>query len=229
MSTSDDPRPPPPGRVGLVCALPAELGSLAARVTRRVTRHGCERLETRLADTEVAMIVSGVGKVAAARAGALLLASGAETLLTVGTCGGLVRSLELGALVHCSTAFQADFAVREGRSVEPDAALLAAWQHVAPGPSGWFLTADRPVLSPWRRMRLARAFAGTCVADMETAAVAAVAQAAGVPWAALRAVTDGAGFGGGVAFRRNFPIQAPRAADTVEDLLAHRIEPRIGP
>ena len=91
------------------------------------------------------------------------------------------------------------------------------------GPEGWFLTADRPVINPWRRLRLARAFAGPCVADMETAAAAAVAARAGVPWAALRAVTDVPGWTGPVgsgSFRKHFPTQAGRAADSVPDLLA---------
>ena len=86
-------------------------------------------------------------------------------------------------------------------------------------PAGWFLTADRPVLSLWRRLRLARAFAGPAVADMETAAVAAVASAAGVPWAALRAVTDGATGLGAASFQLHYPRQAGRAADTVPLLL----------
>ncbi len=96
------------------------------------------------------------------------------------------------------------------------AAITAA---VEQGRSGWFLTADRPVLSLWRRLRLARAFQGDCVADMETAAAARVARRAGVPWAALRAVTDGATEGGILEFRRNFALQAGRAAATLPGLL----------
>jgi nucleoside phosphorylase len=54
---------------------------------------------------------------------------------------------------------------------------------------------------------------------METAAVAVVARAAGLPWAALRAVTDGASWLGPAAFRRHYPTQAGRAADTLAALL----------
>jgi nucleoside phosphorylase len=75
------------------------------------------------------------------------------------------------------------------------------------------------VITPWRRLRLARAFAGPCAADMETAAVARVAHAAGVPWAALRAVTDGAGLTTGAEFARHYPTLGGRAADTVPALL----------
>src|SRR5205085_10819772 len=135
------------------------------------------------------------------------------------TCGGLRQNLAPGTRVHCTTAAQVDLAHRNGREVVADDALRSAWRRVAPGVEGWFLTADRPVLSLWRRLRLARAFAGPCVADMETAAVAAVARASGVPWAALRTVTDRASFLGAREFRVHYPTCAGRAADTVERLV----------
>lgn len=205
--------------LGVLCALPGELGSLrrAATATRAVL--GLEFLELEVAGRRVLACAGGVGKAAAAGAAAALLGEGARGLLVVGTCGGLRRGLVTGTLVHCRVAFQADLAVREARQFESRAAWRAAWRAVAPGPEGWFLTADRPVLTPWRRLRLARAFAGPCVADMETAAAAAVAARAGLPWAALRAVTDGAGIGTARAFRRNYPTQAGRAADSVVELL----------
>jgi len=133
---------------------------------------------------------------------------------------GLRSHLGPGELVHCSTAIQTDLARVEGRSTDADAALRDEWRAVAPGACGFFLTADRPVLSWWRRARLARAFVGDCVADMETAAAGAAAAAAGVPWAGLRAVTDRADGLGGMLFKLHFPSQAGRAADTVPGLLA---------
>lgn len=214
-TTPVDPRAP----IGVLCALPRELGGLAETAHGRERVHGLEILELRVGGRGVLACVGGVGKVAAAHAATLLLSRGAGGLLVVGTCGGLRRALAPGTFVHCTTAFQADFAVREGRAVEADAGWRAVWRGIAPGPEGWFLTADRPVLGPWRRLRLARAFAGPCVADMETAAAAAVARRAGVPWAGLRTVTDRAGLLGGRSFARNYPTLAGLAADTLPDLL----------
>lgn len=207
--------------LGLVCALEEELGSLRERVraTRRVI--GLEVHEVELPGASLLACVGGVGKVAAARATSVLLREGAlGGLLVVGVCGGLRRALGPGTLVHCTRAAQVDLAVRRGREVTADEGLRGLWRAVAPGPEGWFLTADRPVLNPWRRARLARAFAGPCVADMETAAAAAVARAGGVPWAALRAVTDRAGPFALASCLRNLPTQAGRAADTVVELVA---------
>jgi adenosylhomocysteine nucleosidase len=204
----------------VLCALSAELGSLGERVVARRQSLGLEVLELAVGPTPVLAAVCGVGKVQAARAATVLFAEGARRgLFVVGTCGGLKQSLVPGTLVHCTRAAQTDFVRLEGRESAPDDALLSAWQAVAPGASGWFLTADRPVLSLWRRLRLARAFAGPCVADMETAAAAAAATLAGVPWAALRTVTDRATEGGHLSFRTNFASQAGRAADTLPALL----------
>lgn len=206
--------------VGLLAALPEELGSLPERASGRRRVDGLELLELRLGSRRVLACAGGIGKVAAARAASVLVGAGArEALLVVGTCGGLRQALAPGTFVHCSVAVQTDLAVREGRRVEADSGWRERWRAVAPGVEGWFLTADRPVLSLWRRVRLARAFAGPCVADMETAAAAWVARASGVPWAALRAVTDRASGAALASFLRHFPTQAGRAADTVGALL----------
>ena len=205
---------------GIVCALADELGPLVDHVTGKRNEQRLEVLELDLDGRPALAAVGGVGKVLAARAASLLLAAGVERLLVVGVCGALVRSLEPGDLIHCTRAAQTDLAVRAGREVDADPELLAAWRTVVDAPAGWFLTADRPVLTPWRRLRLARAFQGPCIADMETAAVAAVAEAAGRPWAALRAVSDLAGFGTAVSFRRNFPRVAGLAAASVPALVA---------
>ncbi|HUR28997.1 MAG TPA: hypothetical protein VM509_12480 [Planctomycetota bacterium] len=206
----------------MLAALPEELAALGEHRTRRV--QGLELMELDLpvdsGSARAIACVGGVGKVNAAHATSVLFSAGAtRALFVVGVCGGLRRALVPGSLVHCERAVQADLALRGEREVESDAGLRGAWLSVADGASGWFLTADRPVLSLWRRLRLARAFTGACVADMETAAAAAVARKSGVPWAALRAVTDGATEGGALAFRKNFPVQAARAAATLPALV----------
>jgi adenosylhomocysteine nucleosidase len=215
---------------GVLCALPEELGSLAPRAGHRTLHQGLEVLELELAGARVLACVSGIGKVRAAHGASVLVAAGAHrALLVVGTCGGLRQALGPGTFVHCTIAAQTDLAVRSGREIPSDPELRAAWREVAPGPEGWFLTADRPVLSLWRRLRLARAFAGPCVADMETAAAAAVAARAGIAWAALRTVTDRATLGGIASFRRHYPTCASLAADTVERLVTRLERGSVAP
>ncbi|MHC4894034.1 MAG: 5'-methylthioadenosine/S-adenosylhomocysteine nucleosidase family protein, partial [Planctomycetota bacterium] len=201
-------------RVGVVVALPEELGPLTERVRSLGLRSGLELYEAALGAGPPALVtIAGVGKVRAARAASLLIEAGARrALLSVGVCGGLRRTERVGDLLLCDKAVQADLALRADRERSADPSLTAAWAGVVEARRATFLTADRPVLSPWRRLRLARAWVGPCAADMETAAVAWVSEAAGVPWAALRAVSDDVGFGRRHSFGHNFHSQAGRAA-----------------
>ena len=209
------------GRFGLISALSAELGSWAG-VGEVVSRAG--GIEVRRSEEDglaVFTCVAGVGKVSAARGAEALLQAGARgALLVVGTCGSLSRSLGVGQLVHCERALQADLGLEGGHEVNPDPGILKAWEAVVRGPRASYLTADRAVMSPWRRLSARKMCSGPCVAEMETAAVGAVSEAWGVPWAALRAVTDRAGWGSHKAFKKRYPVEAGRAADTVRGLLA---------
>jgi len=209
------------GAVGLMSALPGELGGWAGRGDVIARTGGIEVRRIIEGGGEVLTCVGGVGKVCSARAAEALLHAGARRgLLIVGTCGSLSRGIEPGMLVHCREAIQTDIASELCEEARPDAGLLEAWIKVAPGPIVGFLTADRPVMSPWRRWKALQRSSGPCVAEMETAAAGATAQAWGVPWAALRAVTDRAGWGSHQAFRKRYPVEAGRAADTVMGVLA---------
>lgn len=222
--------PDSPAAIGIVCALAEEMGGLRARATSTRAVGGLEVHALELAGAPVLAAVCGIGKVRAAHAASVIVAAGARrALLVVGTCGGLSRGLEPGVLVHGRGAAQVDLAGERGREIPSDPDWMRAWQGVAPGVAGVFLTADRPVLSAWRRVVVARRFAPPSAADMETAGVAHVARATGVPWAALRAVSDRASWFSASEFRRHFPTCAGLAADTVERLVAARGSAAVAP
>jgi adenosylhomocysteine nucleosidase len=214
--------------VGILCALPEELGSLSRRARGSPrTVQGLDVLDLDVDGARAIAVVTGIGKVAAARAATILVELGARrALLVVGTCGGLSRDLVPGTLIHAMRAIQVDLAVRAGREFDSDPGLRSSWMYVAPGKEGSFLTADRPVESFWRRRKLVRAYTGPCAADMETAAVSAVATANAIPWAALRSVTDRCDAGTRTSFAHHYPTQAGRAADTVPALLDHLPRPK---
>lgn len=209
-----------PSTFGLVCALEGELGGLASRRigTRRAL--GLEVAVLACEGARVLAVVSGIGKVRAAHAASALIAAGVDrALLVVGTCGALVRGLGPGDLVHCASALDHATGTRHDRESHSDPRLRAAWQEIVPGPDVRFFTVDKPVLSHFRRAHLARSRPGPSTVDMETAAAALVADAAGIPWAALRVVTDRAGFGAAQSFRQHFAAYGGRPADTVPILL----------
>jgi adenosylhomocysteine nucleosidase len=146
----------------VVCALPAE-----RRALREIARAGVE------------VHVSGMGAEAATRAAAALLARRPRALLSAGFCGALDPGLRVGDLVAAERVLDGG----SGEFFAADPALLAA----APGRRGTLVSAPRLARTPAERARLA----GTAV-DLESAALARAAAAAGVPFLALRAVTDAA-------------------------------------
>ncbi|WP_217921738.1 hypothetical protein [Miltoncostaea oceani] len=129
-----------------------------------------------LAGPDVTLHLSGIGAPAAART-ARGLPAGLRAIVSAGFCGALDPALRVGDLVA------ADVVADEGTGdrFPADPGLLAA----APGRRGTLVTAVRLARTPADRARLD----GTAV-DLESAALARAAAADGIPFLALRAVTD---------------------------------------
>lgn len=155
--------PPDLRRIGVVVGLTAE-----ARLARRLT----------------ALVAVGGGSAAGARRAAEgLVAQGAAGLVSFGLAGGLDPALPAGALLLPR-------AVRlDGRRVAVDLALAGALggataQTLLCGTTAVAAVADKARL--WRDT-------GCAAVDLETGAVAAVAEQRGLPFAVLRALCDPAG------------------------------------
>jgi adenosylhomocysteine nucleosidase len=147
--------------IAVVCAVPAERRALAGLADDRLTLH-----------------LSGIGAAAAARtAGTIVEGGSPEAIVSAGFCGGLAEDLRVGDLVAADEVLDE----RTGDRFPADPRLLAA----APGRRGVIVSAERIARTPADRARLD----GFAV-DMESAALARAAAAAGVPFLALRAVTD---------------------------------------
>lgn len=155
--------------------------------------------------------VGGVGKVSAALATQFLHdAFKPRCVVAIGLAGELRTEHSRGHVVVASAAMQHDIDARpltSSRGVIPslgvaalnaDAAvaekLMVAAKRAVENPrivrSGLVLTGDQIVTTRAVRDGLARDFPdGACV-DMETAAVAQVAQQNGLPWGAVRVTSD---------------------------------------
>ena len=131
----------------------------------------------RLERPGVVLHLGGMGAAAAARAGARVAAGRPRALLAVGFCGALDPALRVGDLVAADRVV--DEASGDVFAADPD--LLAA----APGARGALVSARHIARTPLDRARLP----GVAV-DLESAGLARAARDAGVPFLALRAVTD---------------------------------------
>jgi adenosylhomocysteine nucleosidase len=140
------------GKVGIICALERELGTLIAHPPT-----GCT------------IIAGGVGAAAAERAARSL--SDASALISTGYAGGLAAPAARGVIVV------------DTDSPEFEHALSRAVR-------GRIADSQTMVATPEARARLAAA-TGAIAVDMESSAVARVAAERGIPFAAIRVVTDG--------------------------------------
>ena len=128
----------------------------------------------------------GIGEQAAARAAEGLHAAGATSLMSFGLAGALDSALRPGSLVlperiYADRPFHVDLPWRDRLRD-----LLPSHIHVASGT----LAASRHILtSAAAKLALAHD-TGACAVDMESGAIAEVAERARVPFLAVRAISD---------------------------------------
>lgn len=197
--------------VAVLAALSLEAEALAAQLKPS----GVPRLTIWEGDLEgkpVVLVLTGVGKVAAARATQFTCDRYApRSILNIGLAGG-IESGPRGGVIIASGAVQHDYDARPiapARGVMPDlqmsvfpadagiaAALVKAAQRSVEAPglvrSGLVLTGDQIITSRQVRDGTLAEFPGGACFDMETAAVAQVAHLNGVPWGAVRITSDAA-------------------------------------
>lgn len=150
----------------------------------RVERAGLEG-----AGVEARVYQSGPGPERAASAARAAIEGGASALVSWGLAGGLEPELAPGAVVVPKRVVTG-----EGVSLATDAvwraALAAALEPDFAVHDGALLSIDHVLTTPREKARAALE-TGTVAVDLESAAIAAEARAAGLPFAAIRVVTDG--------------------------------------
>ena len=186
-------------RIGIVVALPEErvaLVKLLKQVKRRAV-DGLPCFSGLLEGRQVCVIEGGMGRTAASRATRTLLAAfKPNLLLSAGFCGAVRTGARVADLVLCKRLFSADErGMQELNLVGSElttARLSAELQHL--GIRTWqgsFITTSAIVTKAALAETLP-ADLPTPVLEMESAAVAEAAAAAGVPFLGLRTVSDDA-------------------------------------
>jgi adenosylhomocysteine nucleosidase len=164
----------PDSRVAVIAAL-----ELEAQILRRVWPSGCPRIH-----------VSGPGVERAARAAMEALEAGAERLMSWGLAGGVLPAAVTGSVI-LPERLQSD----DGEWL-PDPAWRDRIANVIGRRfrvvGGVLFTSDRVLTTPAAKAELGARTGATAV-DMEAAAVARVAAAAGAPFVAVRVIADGPG------------------------------------
>jgi adenosylhomocysteine nucleosidase len=191
----------------VVAALEEEAHDLVRRMPRS------ENVGPRLAIWEgdgLVVVVAGVGKVAAALATQYACdVFKPRSAVAIGLAGGLEDGVRPGQVIVATGAVQHDLDGRpltDAKGVIPglgvatiaadpaaaDKVLIAARLESRDSQPGLVLTGDQIVMSRAVRDALLRDFPDAACVDMETAAFAQVALQNGVPWTALRVISDSA-------------------------------------
>ena len=165
--------------IGVIAALPLEARCLAGRKLAPG-----ERVELH----PVWIQLCGIGREKALNAAQSLLEAGATALLSWGTAGGLDPTLSAGTLVLPQQVISADQSVFPVDSEWRNRVQQRVAKHVVTS-NGTLLESLSVFTHPLQKQALAK-HAGTAAVDMESAAVAQVAQQAGVPFIAIRAIAD---------------------------------------
>lgn len=172
-----------PLTLGIVAALPGEgqcLGTPRLRAGSQVRLHG-----------SVLLRLSGMGPERAATAASALLDQGVEALASWGFAGALDPALRPGALVLAAQVCDMQGRYYAADTVWLDRLCAAVLTRLAIS-TGTLLTCPAAIRDTTEKRRLERSFAAVAV-DMESAAVAAAAQRADLPFIAIRSISDASG------------------------------------
>ncbi len=132
--------------------------------------------------------VSGMGPEAARNAAERLIDAGATSLVSWGLAGGLDPDLEAGAVCVPREVIAADGSrLSTARSWRESLSSSVPSGHRVGNEA--LLTAEFALETPADK-RAARGATGACAVDMESAAVAQVAETHGVPFIAVRVIVD---------------------------------------
>ena len=198
---------------------------------------GVSAVRGRLAGVETVVVTTGIGVAAATAAatwGILTLSPG--LVVAAGSCGGLAADVEVGTVIvgesfAWSIADATAFGYAPGQLPGGPERMLAekAWADRAERAArrdpaaavrrGLMLSGDAFVTAPLADPMRER-FPGALSTDMETAASARTAEALGMPFVALRAVSDLCGPAAGQQFHLELDVVAETSARAVEALAA---------
>jgi len=212
-------------KIGVIASLPQELAVLeqGMKITGEVEKAGLKFIEGMIGEKHVVATICGVGKVNGARTAQIMIdAFAPDAIIHTGVAGSLhetashlslVVSTELTYhdadmqwLMDCppyTDLFPADDALKT--------ALLSGAQAYGGANAGRMVTGDRFIRSREVKEDIAARRGGLCV-DMETGATAHVAVLNGVPYCAIKCISDMADDSAGGTFEDFVAVAADKAA-----------------
>lgn len=208
----------------ILAAMQKEADALLARaeIRKEFTQFGKKLWEGEACGVPFTLIVTGVGKTNAAASAMLAIARGADRLLNIGVAGGITPRAKIGSLWQIDRAVQYDFDLSaiNGTPVGTLDEYQTPYFPLRTGgkfPTATLATADS-FASGQDDMALLDSL-GADVRDMEGAAIAHIAYAAGVPCTMFKSISDNAREESVREYRENMLIALGALSDNIREIL----------
>ncbi|OSN04844.1 5'-methylthioadenosine/S-adenosylhomocysteine nucleosidase [Lonsdalea iberica] len=225
-------------KVGIIGAMEQEVILLRDQIQNRQTiqRAGCEIYTGQLHGVDVALLKSGIGKVAAALGTTLLLEHcRPDVVINTGSAGGLVSSLKVGDIVVSSEVRYHDadvtaFGYEAGQMAGCPAAFVAdenlivqAEQAIAKlelnAVRGLVVSGDAFINGAEPLARIRNTFPQAVAVEMEATAIGHVCHQFGAPFVVVRAISDVADQESHLSFEEFLSVAAKQSTLMVEALV----------
>ncbi|MDG6897305.1 5'-methylthioadenosine/S-adenosylhomocysteine nucleosidase [Actinobacillus delphinicola] len=225
-------------KIGIIGAMPQEVEILAGLLEdKTVTKiANCTLYQGKIGNKEIALMQSGIGKVAAAMGTTLLLnIAKPDLVLNTGSAGGVGEGLAVGDVVISTetvhhdadvTAFgyakgqlpacPARFTSDENLVKQIATVAKAQGQHIK---FGLIASGDSFIQGGDALMQIKRDFPEVLAVEMEAAAIAQVCGAFAVPFVVVRAISDAGNGEANISFEEFLPIAAKQSSKMVLALL----------
>ena len=197
--------------IGIVIAMESELRPYLTEKTTEVVIGGKTFYKTVIGKREAVIVFSGIGKVNAAYACTLLCREfSPEFIVTTGLSGGLGRSNVLDTVVATATCQHDSDTTALGDPIglistvnkiyfPADENLTDLFCRLTGAKKGVFACGDQFVADKEKARKIVENF-DAVACDMESGAIGQVAYLAGVPYVAIRIISDGANEGAPISF-----------------------------
>lgn len=225
--------------IGIIGAMDEEVSILKEKMNNVQTSviAGCEFYQGELAQKQVVLTKSGIGKVAAAIATTLLLEKfSPDIIINTGSAGGYDESLSVGDIVISQEVRFHDVDVTAfGYEIGQMAQLPAAFQanqnlvDIAQQAAktldslnitqGLICSGDTFMADPQKAAVALANFPTMAACEMEAASIAQVCHQFSVPFVIIRSLSDIAGKKSELSFEQYLPIAANNASILVEAML----------
>ncbi|AIZ79996.1 5'-methylthioadenosine/S-adenosylhomocysteine nucleosidase [Actinobacillus equuli] len=225
-------------KIGIIGAMPQEVEILRnLMVEAKVTEiAGCKIYDGKINNTRVALLQSGIGKVAAAVGTTLLLElAKPDMIINTGSAGGLDPKLNVGDIVISTEVRHHDvdvtaFGYEKGQLPANPAAFVPNEQlmNVAiketekagfNAVSGLICSGDLFVNGAEKIAQIREHFPSVAAVEMEAAAIAQVCHAFEVPFVIVRAISDVADKESHLSFDEFLPLAAEKSSEIVLAML----------